>query len=251
MRDFGTLADLQASDQSTDVPVGTPGAYTGVQYVDLERSDPNLVGFSGGFSVRSSEPTVEKPLDSPEKRSEWWEQCHYIPLADGEAASSSSSRVAHVTRKEFFANRYCSDEPVKKEETGKFESLYVVMRECLESRIGIDGASAFFPYEEPYCYTNFRIPLDSDRLPGCSRGTYEKCYYENEPYTYLSKNDQDELNKIELAHRETCSAFHDEIGLAHFSTSETGVALNEATPGLVEITPEGGDYAATFPRVVL
>ena len=53
-----------------DVPVGTPGAYTGVQYVDLERSDPNLVGFSGGFSVRSSEPTVEKPLDSPEKRSE-------------------------------------------------------------------------------------------------------------------------------------------------------------------------------------
>ena len=61
----------------------------------------------------------------------------------------------------------------------------------------------------------------------------------------------DELNKIELAHRETCSAFHDEIGLEHFSTSETGVALNEATPGLVEITPEGDDYEATFPRVVL
>ena len=163
----------------------------------------------------------------------------------------SSSRVAHVTREEFFAVRYCSDEPVTLFDGGEPVSLYVVMRECLESRIGIDGASAFFPYEEPYCYTNFRIPLDSDRLPGCSRGTYEKCYYENEPYTYLSKNDQDELNKIELAHRETCSAFHDEIGLAHFSTSETGVALNEATPGLVEITPEGGDYEATFPRVVL
>ena len=38
------------------------------------------------------------------------------PVAAGEAASSSSSRVAHVTRKEFFANRYCSDEPEKKEE---------------------------------------------------------------------------------------------------------------------------------------
>ena len=168
----------------------------------------------------------------------------------------SSSRVVHVTREEFFASRYCSDEPVDfsgtdGNPTGKKESLYVVMRECLESRVGIDGAAGFFPYEEPYCYTNFRIPLDSDRLPGCSRGTYEKCYYENEPYTYLSKNDQDELNKIELAHRETCSAFHDEIGLAHFSTSETGVALNEATPGLVEITPEGDDYEATFPRVVL
>ena len=42
-----------------------------------------------------------------------------------------------------------------------------------------------------------------------------------------------------------CSVTHVEV------TSETGVALNEATPGLVEITPEGGDYEATFPRVVL
>ena len=247
MRDFATLADLQAADQSTDVPVGTVGAYTGVQYVDLERSDPNLVGFSGGFSVRSSEPMIEKPLDSPEKRSEWWEQCHYVPLADGEAASSSSSRVAHVTRKEFFANRYCSDEPVTRFDGGKEESLYVVMRECLESRIGAGG----FPFEEPYCYTNFRIPLDSDRLPGCLRATDAQCYYENEPYTYLTVNSQSELDRIELEHRETCSDLHDEIGLEHFSTSETGIALNEATPGLVEITPEGDDYAATFPRVVL
>jgi hypothetical protein len=249
MRDFATLADLQAADQSTDVPVGTVGAYTGVQYVDLERSDPNLVGFSGGFSVRSSEPMVEKPLDSPEKRSEWWEQCHYVPLADGEAASSSSSRVAHVTRREFFANRYCSDEPVTRFDGGKAESLYVIMRECLESRVDTGGFSGI--YEEPYCYTNFRIPLDSDRLPGCLRATDAQCYFENEPYTYLTVNDQKELDRIELDHRETCSDFHDEIGLEHFSTSETGIALNEATPGLVEITPEGDDYAATFPRVVL
>ena len=249
MRDFATLADLQAADQSTDVPVGTIGAYTGVQYVDLERSDPNLVGFSGGFSVRSSEPMVEKPLDSPEKRSEWWEQCHYVPLADGEAASSSSSRVAHVTRREFFANRYCSDEPVTRFDGGKAESLYVIMRECLESRVDTGGFSGI--YEEPYCYTNFRIPLDSDRLPGCLRATDAQCYFENEPYTYLTVNDQKELDRIELDHRETCSDFHDEIGLEHFSTSETGIALNEATPGLVEITPEGDDYAATFPRVVL
>ena len=258
MRDFATLADLQAADQSTDVPVGTIGAYTGVQYVDLERSDPNLVGFSGGFSVRSSEPMVEKPLDSPEKRSEWWEQCHYVPLADGEAASSSSSRVAHVTRKEFFADRYCSDEPVVEEKnkesnggSGKTESLYVVMRECLEYRIGVDGAAGFFPYEEPYCYTNFRIPLDSARLPGCDRGTNKDCHFMNEPYTFLKTNDQNELDKIELEHRETCSDLHDEIGLEHFSTSETGIALNEATPGLVEITRQGDDYEATFPRVLL
>ena len=167
----------------------------------------------------------------------------------------SSSRVVHVTREEFFADRYCSDEPVRKEQTGKMESLYVVMRECLESRVGVDGAAASFPYWEQYCYTNFRIPLDSARLPGCDRNTGDgKCYWENEPYTYLTTKDQNELDKIELEHRETCSDFHDEIGLEHFSTSETGVALNEATPGLVEITPEGGDYCADgncFPRVVL
>ena len=179
-----------------------------------------------------------------------------MPLADGEAASSSSSRVAHVTRREFFANRYCSDEPVDLSDTngkltGKMESLYVVMRECLESRVGVDGATANFPYWEQYCYTNFRIPLDSTRLPGCDRGTDDECYWKNEPYTYLNTNDQKELDKIELEHRETCSDFHDEIDLEHFSTSETGVALNEATPGLVEITPEGDDYEATFPRVVL
>ena len=131
------------------------------------------------------------------------------------------------------------------------ESLYVVMRECLESRVGVDGAAAFFPYEEPYCYTHFRLPLYSDRLPGCDRGTDTDCHWVNEPYTYLKNDDQQELNKIELEHRETCSDFHDEIGLEQFSTSETGVALNEATPGLVEITPEGDDYVATFPRVVL
>jgi len=126
-----------------------------------------------------------------------------------------------------------------------------VMRECLEYRIGVDGAAGFFPYEEPYCYTNFRIPLDSARLPGCDRGTNKDCHFMNEPYTFLKSNDQTELDKIELEHRETCSDFHDEIGLEHFSTSETGVALNEATPGLVEITPEGDDYEAPFPRVVL
>ena len=168
----------------------------------------------------------------------------------------SSSRVVHVTRREFFANRYCSDEPVDLSDTngkltGKMESLYVVMRECLESRVGVDGASGNFPYHEQYCYTNFRIPLDSDRLPGCDRGTDDKCYWKNEPYTYLTTKDQTELDKIELEHRETCSDLHDEIGLEHFSTSETGVALNEATPGLVEITPEGDDYEAPFPRVVL
>ena len=132
---------------------------------------------------------------------------------------------------------------------GKAESLYVIMRECLESRVDTGGFSGI--YEEPYCYTNFRIPLDSDRLPGCLRATDAQCYFENEPYTYLTVNDQKELDRIELDHRETCSDFHDEIGLEHFSTSETGIALNEATPGLVEITPEGDDYAATFPRVVL
>ena len=155
MRDFATLSDLQASDLSTDVPVGTPGAYTGVQYVDLERSDPNLVGFSGGFSVRSSEPTVEKPLDSPEKRSEWWEQCHYVPLAAGEAASSSSSRVAHVTRKEFFANRYCSDEPVKQEATGKLESL--CMWSCASVWNRGSALVGHFPSSpgEPYCAHEF------------------------------------------------------------------------------------------------
>ena len=43
MRDFDHLAHLQATDQSTEVEVGTAGAFYGVQYVDLERTpDPRL-----------------------------------------------------------------------------------------------------------------------------------------------------------------------------------------------------------------
>ncbi|KAH8095764.1 hypothetical protein JL720_3088 [Aureococcus anophagefferens] len=68
MRDFDNLADLQAADESTEVEVGTPGAYSGVQYVDLERSDRELVGFSGGFAVRSAEPLFSRELQTPEAR---------------------------------------------------------------------------------------------------------------------------------------------------------------------------------------
>jgi hypothetical protein len=134
---------------------------------------------------------------------------------------------------------------------GEPVSLYVVMRECLEL-VSLHNRY-WFNYEEPYCYTNFRIPLNSARLPGCDRGVDRDCYWKNEPYTYLTTNDQRELDWIELAHRETCSELHDEIServSPHFSISATGPALNEVT-GLVEITAEGDDFEPEFPRVVL
>ena len=114
---------------------------------------------------------------------------------------------------------------MKQEATGKLESL-ASPRASASSRDRVMGPRPSSPTRAA-CYTNFRIPLDSDRLPGYSRATYEKCYYENEPI-YLSKNDQDELNKIELAHRARAR-----ISTTRWparSTSETGAALNGRRP---------------------
>lgn len=154
MRDFDRLADLQAADESTVVPVGTPGAYTGVQrrparenkgpsprtirrrrerrtvhsrgvrrdrstsrpgrrrdpcaprYVDLERFDPTLVGFSGGFVVRSAEPRFERPLTTTEARAEWWDSCHAVELraSDKSHPVKNFTHVAHVVRSDIIRN---------------------------------------------------------------------------------------------------------------------------------------------------
>lgn len=243
MRDFEKLSDLQAIDASTDIAVGTVGAYTGVQYVDLERTHPNLVGFSGGFAARSAEPEISKPLDSPAKRSEWWDQTLSVLLTPGVKAATSSKRVAHVTRREFFADAHCSDEKVTRYD-GEVEDLYVVQRECVQYRVDLSGD---IDADERYCFTNFLVPE-------CGGESRDECHTKNEPYTYLSSTSQELLDRIELDHRKRCSAFHDKIGTdvaPDFSISSDTSALLEATPGLVEITAEANGFEPVFPRVVL
>lgn len=106
MRDFENLATLQANDESTLVEVGSPGAYTGVQYIDLERTDRDLVGFSGGFAVRSAEPQFSKPLGTPEARSEWWESSMGVALndADADEPETTADHLAHVVRSDVVRN---------------------------------------------------------------------------------------------------------------------------------------------------
>ena len=106
MRDFEKLADLQASDQPTVVEVGTAGAYTGVQYIDLERTDRELVGFSGGFAVRSAEPEFTKALDTPEARDEWWKSSLAVQLNDHDLDTPEveAFHEAHVVRSDIIRN---------------------------------------------------------------------------------------------------------------------------------------------------
>lgn len=71
MRDFDVLAQLQESD--VDVENAEIDTFTGLQYVDLERHDRSLVGFAGGFVVRSPETTTKRNfLDEAERRA-WWQ----------------------------------------------------------------------------------------------------------------------------------------------------------------------------------
>ena len=109
MRDFDALADRQAADESTLVEVGTPGAYSGVQYVDLERSDRELVGFSGGFAVRSAEPAFDRTLATPEARHEWWTSSMAVALnaGDANAPTVSDFHEAHLVRSDII--RACVD----------------------------------------------------------------------------------------------------------------------------------------------
>ncbi|KAH8076558.1 hypothetical protein JL721_569 [Aureococcus anophagefferens] len=122
MRDFDNLADLQAADESTEVEVGTPGAYSGVQYVDLERSDRELVGFSGGFAVRSAEPLFSRELATPEARSEWWTSSMDVRLRDADAATPDvrAFHEAHIVRSDIVRGclgweDVCDDQPVSHE----------------------------------------------------------------------------------------------------------------------------------------
>jgi len=99
MRDFTNLAALQAADQSTLVAVGTPGAWTGVQYVDLERSDRQLVGFSGGFSVRSAHGAHTRVLSTPRQKGAWWDAAQAKEPRDAdEPPTRETSAVRHVLR---------------------------------------------------------------------------------------------------------------------------------------------------------
>ena len=81
MRDFEVFARLQLRMESTDIqPVREDGFQTsGVQYVDVERTHPQLVGFSGGYASRS-EGAISRALLEPEERASWWKVLNALPL---------------------------------------------------------------------------------------------------------------------------------------------------------------------------
>ena len=73
MRDFDTLAALQEADVDPQaIDIEDIDTFTGVQLVDLQRTDTDLVGFAGGFAVRSAESTIERTLDDPVARTAWF-----------------------------------------------------------------------------------------------------------------------------------------------------------------------------------
>ena len=49
------------------------------QFLDAERDDPELVGFSGGYPSRSA-GTRERELSLPEERESWWHVLNSLPL---------------------------------------------------------------------------------------------------------------------------------------------------------------------------
>ncbi|KAJ8608268.1 hypothetical protein CTAYLR_007265 [Chrysophaeum taylorii] len=81
MRDFDTLAELQETSSSTD-DLDQIDTFTGVQYVDLEREDRDLVGFAGGFAIRSAEATVKRALATSIERDAWWDATQTFKLDD-------------------------------------------------------------------------------------------------------------------------------------------------------------------------
>jgi hypothetical protein len=98
MRDFEFFAALQRTAQSTDVPpIRRDGFQTdGVHFVDLERDDAQLVGFSGGYASRSAtDPAYAAPRDlaSPLERAEWRTVLREVPLGDGPGFTSTDLGV--------------------------------------------------------------------------------------------------------------------------------------------------------------
>lgn len=106
MRDFDTLAQLQETSvnveelEPPDIPTST-----GIQYLDLEREDRELVGFSGGFAIRSPSGAVALNLSDNILRRAWWNATLQIQ-SSGE---SSAEPEKHVTQDYYVASREIVD----------------------------------------------------------------------------------------------------------------------------------------------
>jgi len=104
MRDFEELAANQKAGLATDIvtnPVANRGQYfglyfglqyDGVQYIDLQESDPMLVGFSGGFAG----PGTEDCTLSGEKAGTT-EECHFRVEDSFETTHWQAWRTQQVT----------------------------------------------------------------------------------------------------------------------------------------------------------
>jgi hypothetical protein len=98
MRDFEIFARLQLGAESTDIrPVLDGGLQTtGVQFIDLEREHPELVGFSGGYPSRS-EGQRERTLSEENERVSWRRVLNDLPLDDHWLDSQGNDDGRHGT----------------------------------------------------------------------------------------------------------------------------------------------------------